>query len=313
MLNRHTAIFAGPETGIFAYPQLYKKWNRYKPFLLSKGVLGVKSGGWAIRNGWTIQPEYGWSEEELQNKIKQSTSFTQFVSTFYSFVLQKHSKPYWVEKTPVNACGFQDFLNYFPNGKVIHPVRNPYDTVASLVSRGMSAYQAAAYYLYNSSHALACKNNPRYYELSYENLVANPRETLQHLFLFMDIPYEENIIEAKFEKRSEPTQLKGWKHDETATVSNSSIGRFQELPATKRQLIHAALNAIEISPIHLKKYHLQAKDIASVANALNYSFQSIDFYRYLKDFKRERYRDMLYRTYRLHPTHIFNYPICLKK
>lgn len=313
MLNRHSEIFAGPETALFAYPQLYKKWNRYKPFLLTKGVAGVKSTGWAIRNGWTIQPEYGWANADLQKTILRSPSFTQFVTAFYAPILRKYNKKYWVEKTPVNACGFQAFLDHFPKGKVIHPVRNPYDTVASLISRGMSAYQAAAYYLYNTSHAISCKSNPRYYEISYENLVKHSKKTLEQLFLFMNIPFEENIIEAKYEKRSEPTQLDGWKSDETAKISKSSIGRFQELPDEIKESIHAAFNTIEISPKHLEKYNLKAKNIATIADVLNYEYNEVCLHDYHAIFKKERFKDMLHRTYRLHPTHFFNYPICLKK
>ena len=160
MLNRHSQIFAGPETGLFAYPQVYSEWDFCKTNLLG----GIQTDGWAVDKGMNLlQEAYAWQTEELKEAIQQATSFQNFVPVFFQAPLKRHQKQYWIEKTPINAYGFQAFLNHYPTGKVIQIVRNPYDTVASLVARGLNAYWAAGYYVYNTAIATSSAQNARYY------------------------------------------------------------------------------------------------------------------------------------------------------
>ena len=63
ILNRHAQLFAGPEASLFAFPQLYADWNKYK-----QGVLtNIKTDAWQMRKGMDLlQPEFGWQAKELQ-------------------------------------------------------------------------------------------------------------------------------------------------------------------------------------------------------------------------------------------------------
>lgn len=269
MLNRHSQIFAGPETGLFAYPQVYSEWDFCKTNLLS----GIQTDGWAVDKGMNLlQEAYGWQTEALKEAIQQAISFKEFVRVFFQGPLKHHQKKYWIEKTPINAYGFQAFLDHYPNGKVIQIVRNPYDTVASLVARGLNAYWAAGYYVYNTAIATSSAQDARYYQLSYEDLAAQPKPTLAALFDFLAIPFEETIIQARHEQRAEPTTMKGWKHEETAAVKSSSIGRFQELPREQQELIKTALATFSIHPKYLKKYQIQFANCAELCEQLNYPF-----------------------------------------
>jgi len=269
MLNRHSQIFAGPETGLFAYPQVYSEWDTCKTYLLA----GIQTDGWAVDKGMNLlQEAYTWQAEELKNAIREATSFKNFVKVFFQRPLQQQQKQYWVEKTPINAYGFQSFLTNYPKGKVIQIVRNPYDTVASLVARGKNVYWAAGYYVYNTAIATSSAQDTRYYQLSYEDLVAQPSTTLNALFNFLAIPFEETILQARHEQRAEPTTMKGWKHEETAAVKASSVGRFQELAVEQQELIKTALATFSIHPKYLKKYQIQFATCAELCERLNYTF-----------------------------------------
>ena len=269
ILNRHPQIFAGPETGLFAYPQVYSDWDVCKTSLLK----GIQTDGWAVEKGMNLlQDAYTWQTEELKEAIQQAANFTEFVQVFFERPLKNQQKQYWIEKTPINAYGFQAFLANYPDGKVLQIVRNPYDTVASLVARGLNAYWAAGYYVYNTAIATSSAQDSRYYQLSYENLVAQPEATLVSLFKFLDLPFDSSIIQARHEQRAEPTTMKGWKHEETGAVKSSSIGRFQELPTKQQELIKTALATFSIHPSYLKKYQIQFATCADLCTQLNYPF-----------------------------------------
>ena len=77
MLNRHSMIFAGPETNMFAFPQVYEDWARTKQLLLND----IKTDAWQMRKGMDLlQPEFGWKRAELKEMIQQADSFKDFVT-----------------------------------------------------------------------------------------------------------------------------------------------------------------------------------------------------------------------------------------
>lgn len=273
ILNRHSQIFAGPEAGIFAFPQVYDDWNKHKNQLLE----GVKTDAWQMRNGMNLlQPAFGWQPENLQQTIAQANSFKAFIITFFANPLQQKNKQIWVAKTPANAIGMRAFLAHFSGGKAIQTIRNPYDTIASLMARGMNAYQATAYYVFNTAAATSNHQHERYYHLKYEDLVAKPESTLMELFTFLNLPFEPAILIAKHEKRAEPTAMKGWKHEETDVVKASSIGRFQTLSAAEKALVYSAFTTFRISESYQKKWQLSFNSGEELCAVLDYDYVAGD-------------------------------------
>lgn len=271
MLNRHSQIFAGPEANLFAFPQVYSDWEQAKQQLLTN----LKNDAWQTRKGVNLlQPAFGWEQRPLEKMLRQSSDFPSFVHAFFDKPLQKDRKKIWVAKSPSNAVGLAPFLRYFPDGKVVQTIRNPYDTIASLMARGMNVYKATGYYVFNT--AVATLDHPRYYHLKYENLVRQPNETLAALFSFFELPFEPQIVTAQYEKRVEPTKVAGWKHEETAAIQASSIGRFQELSAEQRALVRLCVSRFRISDHYLKKYQIRFATGKELCQYLGYDFLPAD-------------------------------------
>ena len=77
ILNRHSQIFAGPEAGLFAFPQVYDNWEKYKHQLLTT----IKTDAWQLRIGMDLlQPPFGWEAVELQRVIQKSTNLIKAVN-----------------------------------------------------------------------------------------------------------------------------------------------------------------------------------------------------------------------------------------
>lgn len=292
MLNRHSKIFAGPETNMFAFPQVYDDWVKTKHFLLTD----IKTDAWQMRKGMDLlQPEFGWKRDELGKMIQQTSSFNSFVEQFFAKPMERDAKHVWIEKTPANAAGLATYLQYFPMGKIVQTVRNPYDTISSLMARGMNAYQATAYYVYNTAIATSNLENERYYHLKYEDLVANPTDALEQLFSFLKLPFEPEISIAKHEKRAEPTSMKGWKHQETAAVKKSSIGRFEELDIETKTLIQAAVASFKISPSYQQKKRIKYASAKELCAVLGYDYLGGDVPTYQFQLRKYYWKDRLAR------------------
>lgn len=303
ILNRHSQIFAGPETSLFAFPQVYDRWNH----LNNKLHKGIITDGWSIKNGMDLlQEDIGWTATALNQVTQAAESFPDFVNRFFGLPLKKYQKQYWLEKTPINAYGAAAFLEHFPEGKVIQIIRNPYDTVASLVSRNINPYWATGYYVYNTAIMSSVHHSPSYYQLTYEDLVEKPHYTLESLFHFMDLPFEQEIIEARHEKRKEPTTIRGWKHHETGSIQSSSIGRFGELPPPQQELIKSALTHFEIQANYLDKYQIQFKNAAELCQHFDYPFLQSSITP--KSLKKYYWKDRFSRIKRGKSQQFFNYP-----
>lgn len=316
ILNRHRDLFAGPETYLFIHQKLYENWNRYKSRLLNKSkILGLKSPGWFLKNGADLlQADYGWSKPELAEIILESLDFKDFINRFYKKPIQRNGASHWVEKTPSNAYLFETFLEKFPQGKVIHTHRNPYDTVASLVARGYDAYYAAGAFVCNTAFAMRTTKRGNHFQLSYEDLALQPEASLRPLFDFLELPFSAKILETKSRSEDAPVKMKGWRQDESGDIQQSSIGRFDELPREKREEMKIALTAFQISEKFTKKFQLPFKNCRQLCEALDYEFLESDgvngsFFRQLQAYRRQ---DIMRRTLRLYPTHLFNYPGSLR-
>jgi hypothetical protein len=98
-----------------------------------------------IRGVHLEDPETGWTHDALHRLLRAHKSFTGFCDAFFEKPMSKYQKVHWAEKTPANVLQFRKFMQSFEDAYIVHVVRNPYDTVASLVARGMSAYRRHPY------------------------------------------------------------------------------------------------------------------------------------------------------------------------
>jgi hypothetical protein len=309
ILNRHPKIVAGQETSIFIYPHLYHQWSRYKRFLIDKGPFGVKSTGWSIRNGMDLLHEdYGWQKGELLAVIRQTDNMNEFVDAFFERPLLKKGASTWVEKTPQNACAFYEFLTEFPQGKVVHMVRDPYDTMASLIARGFEPYLAAGYYVYHTAAAASADQLDPYICIDYTDLVDKPEDTMRILMNFIGLDFDPTMLVPSKKEVENPLKLKGWNHSERDYVKRSSLGRFEKLSKEEKNEIIAALQVFQISKRHMFKFRMKFSNFKELCKYYDYEYQEVDPSPFISSMKISRYRDMMSRTLRLHPGHILNYP-----
>lgn len=304
ILNRHSMVFCGSETSLFAKEELYINWKKNKNKLTKPSIFGLSNAGWHNFIGVEFSEEYNISHKAFKDLIaSETTTFSSFISGLYKPILEDHNKSIWAEKTPSNAFTLELFLNEFKNSKVIHLVRNPLDTIASLYNRGMSMYNATAVYLMNTAKGLELYDNDNCLTIHYEELVTRPKDILMQLCNFLDIPFEEKMHEAtKAEKGI--AHMDGWKYKETEKVQQGSIGRFQLMnPRLRTELMERiAMTYSSLDTMH--------KSIPDICTTLNYSLpQLISNNQSLLRFQTEKKEDMKSRYFKKAYFNRNNYPI----
>ena len=270
ILNRHSDVVAGPETYLFIHPKLYTEWATNRRFLLHRSKWGgLKSIGWFRKNGADLlDPFYGWTPEALSREVNMALDFQSFADTFFSVAKTKKGAGRWVEKSPSNALCMDLFLAHFPGGRVVHTTRNPYDTIASLVARGLSTFEATAAYLLNTSFALKSAGAAQYFCLKYEDWVKAPDQFLRDCFSHLNLDWDPSFLEP--EKGEGEVRMKGWLHDEKGALQARSVGRFQRLPELDQEKICYAVEHVHINNGYREMHGLPTRSIPEICKILEY-------------------------------------------
>ena len=308
-LNRHSKMVCGPESSLFARPQLFLEWNRIKSRLVKKSVLKLKNYGWHRYYGVDINAEfYQLDPKELKVLTKQAKSYSNFLAVIDSHLATTYDVEHWVEKTPSNANCFDTILREIPMAKLVLTVRDPYDSIASLVRRGFSVFYATSLYLMNTS--TGCVDDPRLISIKYEDLVNHPKDNLEFVCNHIEEDYEEGMLVSE----NEEVSMQGWKYDETGEIGQGSIGRFEELDdITKNDICHAA-NSLAINPMY-KSIGSQPRysRIEDICHHFGYQFRPPVTKKGRFRFKKDVLMEGLTRTFKGYPTGFGNFPIVIKR
>jgi len=169
LLDRHPELRAGPETKLFVPAAFNLAW---------------------------LAEAYSIPVAELEEMRRDAVSQAAFIDAFALRVTGASGKTRWAEKTPQNIRHLDWILEHFPECSVVHVLRDGRDVVCSmrehpdwrwvdgawqkvLVTRPLEWY--ARRWLDDTAAGLARRDDPRYVEVRYEELVGDPVATLRRL------------------------------------------------------------------------------------------------------------------------------------
>jgi hypothetical protein len=162
LLDRHPGIRAGAETKLLVPAAFNLAW---------------------------LAEAYGIPHDDLEGMRRSSASQAAFVDDFALRVTTMAGKARWAEKTPQNIRHLDWILARFPSASVVHIIRDGRDVVCSMrehpdwrwrdgrwqkvvVPRPLAWY--AERWLADTDAGMAWREDPRYLEIRYEDLVADP-------------------------------------------------------------------------------------------------------------------------------------------
>lgn len=234
MLNRHPRIGLSDETYFFYYVYLRKKAFGDLADLENRKRLIASYG--ATQRMERLKLDQARLNERL---LAEGTGYPEFFATILRFYAESQGKVRYGEKTPHHAWYVKTLLDWYPEGRVIHLVRDPRDVCASLFNVPWGRKTATANAELWVSLSLAAEQgqgNPRFRRVRYEDVVADPERAMHEVCEFIGEDYDAAMLStAKVSTADKP-----WFTRSHEALSKDRTGSWQgQLAARDVQLIES--------------------------------------------------------------------------
>lgn len=132
---------------------------------------------------------------------------------FFQLYAAKRQKPRWGDKSPPYNLHMDTLSVLLPEAHFIHIIRDGRDMAISLrhlcFSPGSDMSTLAHHWCETIATARhLAKNCPHYLELRYEDLLSNPRQELDRICRFIDLPFDTSMLDYHRQAKSRLNEVK---------------------------------------------------------------------------------------------------------
>lgn len=165
-----------------------------------------------------------WHEFQSQKEI-----FEYLISTF-----NRHNKRTFLEKTPRHVFFYLQILKYYPDAKFICMIREPKNTVSSLLTmsqkRQKSVLRISLFYNKIAKAIINIMPNHNVLVVKYENLVDQADQTLKRICQFVNIPFDSNLLKTVAAPAGIISEHETWKKQniDLKTIQHNNAERWRE-------------------------------------------------------------------------------------
>ena len=231
-LDRHPDIACGDEMFLFSTPLLYEDYDRYRKWARVGFHLGVSAnpyhqGRALFRNA----AAYGLRRSTLLKWSQEAEAFPELALRIRDHVLARTGKKLWAEKTPRNIRAIAQFVEMFPEARVIHIVRDPRDVICSLMGRSKAAANAIESWLGSVSTIQPLAGHENVRQVRYEDLCREPERVMGELFEFLGVSADTSCLfsdEGASRELGQMEDHRSWGLTPGKGFSTKSIGRHRE-------------------------------------------------------------------------------------
>ncbi len=233
LLDHHPDIACGPEIGVLNKAEMYGEFSHVQKKISKWLKYGVPTRGYAEYAPFFFNLDaYFWTHTELVELAQQSANVREFYDKFFTRYLEQRKKKIWGENTLSNSYCLPQLLTLYPRLKIIHLIRDGRDSMCSVMGRGGSIYHSGAQWLYAVSSGLAFRGHQNYFELRYEQFVADPESHLKRLCEFIGVEFDPTMLEKKedpyWNTHQNKSHHQSWKSTPfSGKISTSSVGRYK--------------------------------------------------------------------------------------
>jgi hypothetical protein len=156
-----------------------------------------------------VLAEWGLSPADVAPRLRPGLGVGEAIAAIFEAYAEKAGKPRWGDKTPMYMRHLPLLERLFPEAQYVHLVRDGRDAAVSFLrmpegtftrtwAHPESAGDFAALWRVEVEGAreLGGRVGPqRYHEARYEQLVAQPEETVREICAFAEIPFEQAMLE----------------------------------------------------------------------------------------------------------------------
>jgi hypothetical protein len=238
IVDRHPGLTAGAETKLFVPAGFNLRW------LAQAYVIPVA---------------------DLERMRRESGSQAAFIDAFADHARVAAGKARWAEKTPMNIRYLDWITQHFPQCSIVHVIRDGRDVVCSmrehpdwrwagagwqkvLVPRALETY--ARRWVTDTGMGMRWRGDPRYVEVRYEDLVADPVPVLRRMCAAIGEPPDADWLAevTRGPRESAPGAAPpgaaprgappDGRPDDKGAISGSSVGRWRtDLAAGELELV----------------------------------------------------------------------------
>ena len=195
----------------------------------------------------------GLNEQDVISAAENCLTYAEFVGRLYALRGQKKQKPLSGDKTPDYCRKMPVLHRLFPSARFVHIIRDGRNTALSTLDWATESKGPGKWPLWNEDPVGTCAlwwrfqagsgqsggrdlGNTHFYQVKYEDLVAEPEKKLRSIATFLGIPYSDSMANYHAGKtRHEPglsaksawlppvKNLRDWRKD----MSPEDIGVFE--------------------------------------------------------------------------------------
>ena len=150
-------------------------------------------------------------------KVKEV--FVAFLDQYIFAILKQQNVQFYLEKNTWNILWFNKILDFLPTGKLVHIYRDPRDVVASFTRQKWmpsDPFQAATIYKDLMLKWQSVKSSipaDSFYEMSLEQLVDSPEETIRNICSFWNISFHQKLLDISLSKSNKKRYVKEFSSD----------------------------------------------------------------------------------------------------
>jgi hypothetical protein len=161
-----------------------------------------------ITSAPALDERFGFPAGLVEDLQRRSASQAEFIELFQQECLKRAGKPIWSEKTPWNVTRLGFLWRHFPKARFVHVIRDGRDVACTLrrmpwskitvTDRGSAEAlrECAIYWRDHVAAGRRHRHDPRYYEVRYEDLVADPEGEVRRLLRFLELEWDDAVLEA---------------------------------------------------------------------------------------------------------------------
>jgi hypothetical protein len=207
-LGRHPELYALPDE-THMMPYIIAQQDRFGDLMIDSNFRGYWQ--FAIDNLPVLQKRNGGIKPEIpSNWNDYARSVEGVFNGIFSTLAAAQGKQRWCEKTPDHIQHIALLAEIFPRSRFIHMIRDGREVACSISRRQMRAPELVIYrwkkLLEMGRHAGAALGD-RYTELKYEDLTRDPRGEMQKLCAFLNLDFDESVIQSRMPQSGERKRL----------------------------------------------------------------------------------------------------------
>ncbi len=221
ILDTHSQICCGPEGDFFMRPLMPGDREEIEEY--------------ARRFDFTVP--------EVEELISNTKSHAEFIDRFSAIYAERNQKEFWAAKGPRFIYRIDYIFKHFPNARFIHMIRDGRDVVCSLQTHPRYRIvdgervktnirrpieECVERWIKDTRVGMAYRNDPRYCEVRYEDIVNDSEPVLRKLFAFLEVDWEDDVLRFhEVETASRDASKFPQNPEATKPVYHSAIGRWK--------------------------------------------------------------------------------------